>query len=722
MSFSATPALDTWGFYKSNDPVTGLPKKPVEHQNEFGFNLSGPSVPFGSLGRKLFYFGNYTKFSQSSTHPTIETFPSVAEQQGNFQGIQPIYDPNTETACTSFYGFTCRYRFGYTHGATPGTVASPTAQVLNGQPVDVIPASEINAIAQNIQGFMPTVINPLLINTNPTNNFVSPDLKGLHNYSTTHRVDYNVTAADTLTFLYAHGEQVSNKPVGFSPGSTSNTAPQPYNFGQAYSPKTDVDIIEETHVFSPHIVNQAKFGFARYISSQLNLEDDPRYSATSLGITGAPAGQAADSFPKVSFSGIDAPWTFAGYAANIGAANSFEVLDNVQWELGKHSLTVGGMISWLQYTFNPDTGGTSPVSISNAVTETAGIGPTGALISSTGVAYASFLLGAPDNVTLTQNNIQATYARFRPMSPYVQDTWKVSDKLTLDLGLRYDFFPTYQEKNNVMSFFDPTLTNPVTGTKGALNFAGTGSGTCNCRTQVNNYFKNIGPRIGLAYAIDSKTVIRSSYGVMYSQGNGVGGSTASRQGTGTIGFSAAPSFASNTSTYQTTAPLSGGVPTYAPALGIASGPAYGTGYTTTAGYTGSPTTLTYGDPYLGGRAPQFINYTFGFQRQWTANLTTSVTYVGSQGHFLFATGTNARGYYADQLDPQYLSLGSCLTTKVSSLATTTVNGQNCAAAVQQAGCFHSCVVQHRPAVAAGAQTIPAIRCDGQLWRRRKRAL
>ena len=146
--------------------------KPVEHQNEFGFNLSGPlRCHSDRCAESCSILETYTKFSQSSTHPTVETFPSVAEQQGNFQGIQPIYDPNTQAACTAFYGFTCRYRFGYTHGATPGTLASPTPQVVNGQPIDVIPAAEINAIAQNIQSFMPSVINPRLINTNPTNNF-----------------------------------------------------------------------------------------------------------------------------------------------------------------------------------------------------------------------------------------------------------------------------------------------------------------------------------------------------------------------------------------------------------------------------------------------------------------------------------------------------------------------------------------------------------------------
>jgi hypothetical protein len=524
-----------------------------------------------------------------------------------------------------------------------------------------------------------------LINTNPTNNFVAPNVKGLNNYSTTHRIDYVISAKDVLTVIGAYGRQVSSSPVG-STSTTNNQGPQPYNYGQSYAPKTYVGVIQETHVFKPNLLNQFNYGFARYASLDYNVNETPKYAATTYGYTGAPAGQAAGAFPYVTFSGIDAPTSFAGYTAVWGIANSFELLDNLQWTLGKHSLTVGGMISWLQYANTPATGGSSPVNISNSVTETAGIQSNGSLISSTGVAYASFLLGQADNVSFTQYAVATTYARFRPISPYVQDTWKVTGKLTLDFGVRYDFYPTYREAHDVMSYFDPNLLNPATGVNGALNFTGQGSGTCNCHTPISNYFKNIGPRLGLAYQVDPNTVIRSSYGVIYSHGNGVAGSAASSQGTKTLGFSAAPNFQSNTSTYLTTAPIDAGVPVYAPAAGRASGPQYGTGYTKTTGFTGSPSTAYYGDPYYGGRAPQFINYTFGFEHQWTKTFTTSISYVGSQGHFLQPDGSNPRGYWADQLDPKYLGLGSCLTTAVSKLATTTNGaGVNCQTALQQSG-------------------------------------
>ncbi len=231
-----------------------------------------------------------------------------------------------------------------------------------------------------------------------------------------------------------------------------------------------------------------------------------------------------------------------------------------------------------------------------------------------------------------------------------------------------------------MSYFDPNLANPVTGMKGALNFTGTGTGTCNCATPVKNYMKHFGPSIGLAYQVDPKTVIHASYGVMFTHGNAVGGSSTSL---GTLGFSAAPSF-SPTGSLLSSAPFlgaSGALP--APtslACGRASGAQFGTGFYSVAGpatcgtagtqsFSGSPSGMNYADPYLGGRAPEYINYTVGFQRQWTNALTSTITYVGSQGHFLPADGSNARGFFADQLDPKYLSLAGKLSDTGTSLTT-----------------------------------------------------
>jgi hypothetical protein len=382
-----------------------------------------------------------------------------------------------------------------------------------------------------------------------------------------------------------------------------------------------------------------------------------------MGISGTPVGQAAGVFPIITFTGTDAPTQWNGTTANSTIAENYTFLDNVQWNFGKHSLTFGGQIAWLLYNTASATGGSTPLTLATTNTETANFASTNTstsgytMDSTTGLAYASFLLGQIDKGSFTDYSVHPEYgARFRAISPYVQDDWKVSPKLTMNLGLRYDFFPTVHEVNNYASFFSPTLTNPITQLPGALQFTGFGANTCNCTTPSNNYYKNFGPRLGLAYQLDSKTVIRASYGVMFTHGDAVGGLGYS---IGTLGFASSPSFSSSKSQTTMTNFLAGGtgaIPTYTAASGVASGAGYGTGYTTTTGYTGAASTSTYNDPYYGSRAPEYINWSFGLQRQLTNAIALNLSYVGSEGHFLQLDNYSARGQWADTLDPKYLYL------------------------------------------------------------------
>ena len=181
--FFRNTALDTWGFFGATpNPITGVVSKPIEHSNEYGINLQGPLVPFGKLKDKLFFFGNYNGFRFKNEVPTAMTFPTAAQQAGNFQGLQTggIYDPNTQTACTAnSTDGPCRYRYGTVYAGTPGSRGNPVNGPAGAAGLDIIPASQFAAIAVKMQSYLPAV------GTTAQNNYISPNPSGLNNWSTT---------------------------------------------------------------------------------------------------------------------------------------------------------------------------------------------------------------------------------------------------------------------------------------------------------------------------------------------------------------------------------------------------------------------------------------------------------------------------------------------------------------------------------------------------------
>lgn len=646
--FFRNTALDTWPFmskYSSNALLP--PVKPTENQHEYGIYAGFPIIK-----DKLFFFGTYDGYRFGRTVPqSLETIPTLAMRAGDFRNSGTsnntvgVYDPNT-TQC-------------FAAGGGSAARCSRT-QFVSGGNNDVIPQSRFSPAAVYMQKFLP---NP--INSNTTNNYLASYKTGLNNWNAMGRVDYHITSKQDLSVVLAWGRQSTTAPaaVSTSSGASSNAMLPPYISSQQFAPKTKVFLIEHTYTVTPRIVNQLKYAFGRYDGPGFNQTISPTFAATAAGIKGLPAGQASDSFPTVSFSGNTQINRWAGYSSNRPVANGFALVDNVQMTYGNHNVTVGGEIAWMQYNFLNNATGVNPLQLSftNALTGGFQANST-SLNTSTGQAYASYLIGAAQSGSFTLSAVPETGARFRPISLYVQDNWKVTSKLTIDAGVRWDYYPSYTEVKDRFSYFDPNATNTLTGTKGALAFGGSaGDRPCNCRTPVNNYFKNLGPRFGFAYQSDSKTVWRGSYGIMYTHGNANGGSATSRQGVGLAGFSVTPSTTTANpatgvtgSTYwqiDTTYPSYTLPPTLVSTLGT-----FNTTNSTQAAQSPS-----YADPYYGGRAPQFMNWSFGFQRQITNDMTLTMTYVGSQGHFLEPDSKTGRGIWANQLDPKYLYLGTTLT-------------------------------------------------------------
>lgn len=621
--------FDTWGWGAPAviNPLTGKADKPVERQNEYGITLGAPI-----LKDKVFFFGSYDGYRfNKAGNPALYTVPTLQERQGDFSDLpagQNIYDPAL-TVCSGGKCTRQQASFNGKLNAFDPTRIGPAELAL----AKLLPAPTNNSITNNYFG------------QTPTNTF---------SWNTTEKIDAQLTSKQRVSAVFAASK---SGVLGYL--SKGSQIPLPYTDGQFFTPKTKTLVLEHTYVPTSNLVNQIKFGFVRYYDLVGNPSYNTAYGIVSnAGVTGLPAGQVADSFPTTKFGGPNSLTEWGGGKAYTETTNTYDLLDNVQYTRGKHSLTVGAIRQWLQDNNTAYLTGTAPLSLGYSNLETAGYS-SGKINTKTGDSYASFLLGQVDNSQLVQNAVLTTGARIRPLSIYAQDDYRLSSKLTVNLGLRWDYFPSFNEVQNRFSFLNPTLTNPATGNLGALQFAGGGTFGCNCSTPVQSWYKNFGPRLGIAYSVDDKTVFRAGYAINYTHGTGI--LNATRLGTGQLGYTASPNPKSSSNSGIAAFNLDQGFPAYQAPPFINS--TYGAGFATNINTAAA--SVSYGDPYLGSRAPYVINYNAGIERQLTANIAVQVNYVGSQGHFLPTGGSGARGFYNDQIDPAFYNLGSLLTASAT---------------------------------------------------------
>lgn len=267
------------------------------------------------------------------------------------------------------------------------------------------------------------------------------------------------------------------------------------------------------------------------------------------------------------------------------------------------------------------------------------------------------MLGALNTANVVEDSVVETGGRYKDYAWWVQDNFKVTPRLTLNLGLRHDLLGPYKEVLNCESFFNPSAPNAAAGGRpGIFEFYGNGADSCHCISNVKTDLKDFGPRLGLAYNFTDKMVIRAGYSMMYTHRGASGGRGGGRFGTDVLGYSASPAFTSADQGISPAFYWDNGVPPYRKPPFFDS--TFGTGYN---GTSSIPATPTYGDPSIGGIPPRYQNWNFGIERAVTNTLIFGASYVGSNGHHL---GMNAagggRGIWSDQIDPKYLALGNLL--------------------------------------------------------------
>jgi hypothetical protein len=586
---------------------------PIERQNEYGATLGGPLVH-----DKLFFFVNVDRFKYThGTPPNLYSIPTPQELAGNFAGTAPIYDPST-TKCVN--GVCTRSPF----------------------PKNVI-TSAISPIALQLAAYLPQTINGQI-----QNNIASSLVGGNTQNTYLGKLDGTINSKNRAYVLFQYGSQ---DPIGL-PSNGGPQLPLPYASARYQSQIIWLGQAGETWTITPNLINVFGAQFNRFETPFTNPTLNGGYPAKA-GLTGMPIGPPSSTFPEVDFNGPDSPtdWAVGTYAQTLSTiANTYAYQDNMQWVHGKHSITVGGQII-LQEEQNYSPNSFGGFSFSN--TETAGFDAKGNLMPNTGNAVASYLLGLVDHASLTDTSVQEVGARYKDYAIYGQDDWKPVRKLTVNLGLRYIIAKPFTEVLNRDSWFNPNLNNPAVGHNGALQFAGSGPDSCNCNTQVQTHYLTFDPRVGAAYMLNNKMVLRASYSINHFNGGALGGN-ASSQGTGLLGYAAYPSFQSPDAGITPAFNWNSGLPgyTHPPFFD----PTLNTGFNTTTGPTAGG--VTYNRPDTAGRSPYTENWNLTVEQAFTPTLTWSLSYAGSQSHGIGING--GAGIYSNQIDPKYLALGALL--------------------------------------------------------------
>ena len=540
------------------DPATLPPLR----QNEWGGTLGGPI-----RRNRIFFFGDYEGFRQASGTTYIASVPTAAERSGVFlasDGAGTIYNPSS---------------------------GAPF-------PNNTIPASAINPAGQALLNLFPLPNLPGVASagTGVANNFTGPVVQTQHVTRVDSRVDAALTAKDSVFVRYSIFNAFTALPPLFGPVATGNVPGAP---GQGPS-RDQSAVASDVHVFSPTLINEARFSYSRIRDTYYNY-DYGQNLATQIGIPNINAfGPISTGLPIIAISGLNYLGT-EGPIPALRYENSFEWIDNVTWIHGKHRVKFGADIHRMRDDFYQISLASPRGQFNFDQNYTSNAGA-----ARTGLGIASALLGDP---ATESRGVIYDFPSNRIFEPFffVQDDIKLTQKLTLNLGLRYElYYPPVDAFNN-QSNFDLR--------SGSMLLAARGG---NSRALVNLDANNFAPRFGFAYAWNTNTVVRGGYGISYfpDKFGATGGTLNDNYPFISLQTVTPPSIYAPSAQYS----LSAGIPSPVPPnLNQAAVPLVGS--------------ATYFDPNYKMGYVQFWNLTV--QRQLTKDTVLEVSYVGNKGTHLF---------------------------------------------------------------------------------------
>jgi Carboxypeptidase regulatory-like domain len=434
-------------------PGTQTPYK----QNQFGGTLGGPIRK-----NKTFFFYSYEGLRLREGITSLATIPTQAMLTGNFSALLSL--------------------------AKPIQLKNP----LTGAPFagDVIPQSMLSHLGGLLAAYYPAPTSPTPAGQLPSSNYDFNETQTSTMNENSLRIDHSFSAADNL-----YGNYNRYNDPQFLPQNTlcgSSTLP---GFGCNAGLTTQLGAVDETHIFTPSLINDFRAGVNRLVQPRIQQD----VTATFPGLPGAFLGYLANNtgVPSTSVTG----YSTLGGATNLPSNRldtTYQLIDNMTWIKGKHSIKFGGDWRKFMSTNLQTSNGRGSLSFTGSAP-----GPT------SGYPMADLLLGLP---TTTSRNPYSPwfYERLGSASAFIQDDYKITPWLTLNIGLRYEFEGVISEKYGRMSSFDPTVPG------GGLRVEDE-NGLGNTLYQPD--YKNFAPRFGFAWqpTHKSSTVVRGGYGIFYNQ-------------------------------------------------------------------------------------------------------------------------------------------------------------------------------------------------------------
>ncbi len=509
---------DVWEFLRNEkldatNAIDIFGKQPYK-QNQFGFTLGGPIVK-----NKMFFFGDYEGLRVRQALPQLSTVPTPDEVNGDFSAFldltQPtgaldcsgnptyvgeIFDPTQSQSSSAYNGGPCSVPIGTSAGGVPTNIFQGNSGT----------NTPIDPLAQELANLFPPPTPNLTL---PGGNYLADPKRSETEDKFDIRFDQTISGKDNFFARFSYGNDKNFLPSpfqnfldggSFQDGTSQNTAE-----GLAAS---------EVHTFRNNLINEFRFGFNHLKSHRFNLYSNENVAQElPIPFPGVPYadGQEIGGLPSISFGDGVAAIGASGYQPSRERQHSFVFTDNLIWTRGRHALKFGAELRFEQFTILQPAAARGSMDFGGGflLNDNYGAPTTG------GEAFASFMQGISDGGSITSVTPDIDYRR-QIYAIYALDDFKVTPKLTLNLGLRYELFTTIKEANDQDATFDfnslslivPSGQNaqltPTLGTE--LTIQNNGS-----RGLIRPDRNNFAPRIGLSYQIFDKLVLRAGYGIFY---------------------------------------------------------------------------------------------------------------------------------------------------------------------------------------------------------------